>query len=103
MKLTLTIALSTLMLSAPAFAATVPEGVTLRAYQPVGNGDPNAISCWARRVSPPIRGLQCARNSVWARINASSPSFDAGQPNSAPNNGMGFSAVPNAGQHTPLP
>src|SRR6185436_13250106 len=34
---------------------TVPEGVTLRAYQPVGNGDPNAISCWAYRTTPPIR------------------------------------------------
>lgn len=65
----LTGAIFVLTLSAPAFAQTVPEGVTLRAYQPVGNGDPNAISCWAYRTTPPIRGLQCARNSEWKRLN----------------------------------
>ena len=70
MKLFLTIALSTLMLSAPVFAGDVPEGVKLRAYPPVGNGDPNAISCWAYRTTPPVRGLQCARNSYWAQLNA---------------------------------
>jgi len=72
MKLSLTIALSALMLSVPALADTVPAGVKLRAYPPVGNGDPNAISCWAWRTTPPIRGLQCARNSDWARWNAGS-------------------------------
>ena len=72
MKLFLTIALSTLMLSAPAFAGDLPEGVKLRAYPPVGNGDPNAISCWAYRTTPPVRGLQCARNSYWARLNGAS-------------------------------
>ena len=65
----LTAALFVLTLSAPALADTVPEGFTLRAYPPVGNGDPNAISCWAWRTTPPIRGLQCARNSEWKRIN----------------------------------
>ena len=75
MKLALTIALSTLVLSAPSLADTVPEGVPLRAYPPVGNGDPNAISCWARRVTPPIRGLQCARNSSWKRFNGPSPNY----------------------------
>src|SRR5579872_4439416 len=65
----LTAALFVLTLSAPALAGTVPEGVKLRAYPPVGNGDPNAISCWAYRTTPPIRGLQCAPNSVWARLN----------------------------------
>jgi hypothetical protein len=59
-----------LTLSAPAFADTIPEGVQLRAVVPVGNGDPNAISCWAYRATPPVRGLQCARNSYWARRNA---------------------------------
>ena len=48
MKLSLTIALSTLMLSAPAFADTVPEGVKLRAYEPVGNGDPSPTGCGMR-------------------------------------------------------
>ena len=66
----LTAALFVLTLSAPALAETVPEGVKLYAYQPVGNGDPNAITCWAYRTTPPIRGLQCARNSYWARLNA---------------------------------
>jgi hypothetical protein len=65
----LTAALLTIALSSPALAGTVPEGVTLRAYEPVGNGDPDAISCWAGRVTPPIRGLHCARNAEWARIN----------------------------------
>lgn len=69
MKLILTIATSTLMLSAAAFADTVPQEFKLRAYPPVGNGDPNAISCWAWRATPPIRGLRCARNSYWAQLN----------------------------------
>jgi hypothetical protein len=71
----LTSALFVLTLSAPALADTVPEGVTLRAYEPVGNGDPNAISCWAYRTTPPVRGLQCARNSDWARMNAGTGRF----------------------------
>src|SRR5450432_3458646 len=68
----LTAALLVLTLSAPASAGTVPEGVKLFSYPPVGNGDPNAISCWAYRATPPVRGLQCARNSDWARMNAGS-------------------------------
>jgi len=65
MKRIVTAAIFVLTVSAPAFADTVPEGVTLRAYPPVGNGDPNAISCWAWRTTPPIQGLQCARNAEW--------------------------------------
>ena len=100
----LTAALLVLILSAPALADTVPEGVALRAYQPVGNGDPNAISCWAWRVTPPVRGLQCARNAVWKRINNGGSSLlQQGPPNWGPHNSMGFSAVSNTGQHTPLP
>jgi len=68
----LTAALFVFTLSAPALAGTFPEGIELRAYEPVGNGDPNAISCWAWRTTPPVRGLQCARNSEWARLNAGS-------------------------------
>lgn len=66
----LTAALFVFALTAPALADTVPEGVQLRAVEPVGNGDPSAISCWAYRTTPPVRGLQCARNSDWARLNA---------------------------------
>ena len=80
----LTAALFVFTLSAPALAGTVPEGVKLRAYPPVGKGDPNAISCWAWRATPPIRGLQCARNSDWARLNGLSPNqldgLQQGQP-----------------------
>jgi hypothetical protein len=74
----LTAALFVLTLSAPALADTVPKGFTLRAYPPVGNGDPNAISCWAWRTTPPVRGLQCARNSHWARLNGRTPNWDSG-------------------------
>ncbi len=87
----LTAALFVLTLSAPALAGTVPEGVTLRAYPPIGNGDPNAISCWAWRTTPPVRGLQCARNSEWARLNGRSfdsytgGSFVSGAPSGAVN------------------
>jgi hypothetical protein len=81
----LTAALFVFTLSAPALAEnTVPEGVTLRAFQPVGKGDPNAISCWAYRTTPPVRGLQCARNSYWARLNGLAPNqldgLQSGQP-----------------------
>jgi hypothetical protein len=79
----LTAALFVLTLSAPVLADTVSEGVKLRAYPPVGNGDPNAISCWAYRTTPPVRGLQCARNSYWARLNGRLPMSDGvqqGQP-----------------------
>jgi hypothetical protein len=81
MKRTLTAALFVLTLSAPALADTVPEGVKLSAYQPVGNGDPNAISCYQARM--PTKHLECARNSQWARINrqlgnAPNTSFAAG-------------------------
>src|SRR5580698_1048654 len=70
MKLSLMIALSVVMLSAPALAGpTLPDGVKLYAYPPVGNGDPNAVTCWAWRTTPPVRGLQCARNREWARMN----------------------------------
>jgi hypothetical protein len=76
----LTTALFLFTLSAPALAGAVPEGVQLRAYEPVGNGDPNAISCWAWRATPPIRGLQCARNSYWARRNGRVQDGEAGSP-----------------------
>ena len=103
MRRILTAAFLVLTLPAPALAGPVPQGVTLRAYEPVGNGDPNAISCWARRITPPVRDLQCARNSVWARINAVGSFPDQGQPNWGHSNSMSFSAVGAAQQHTPLP
>jgi hypothetical protein len=82
----LTAALLVLTLSAPALAGTLPEGVKLFAYPPVGNGDPNAITCWAYRTTPPVRGLRCARNSYWARLNAGSHhdlGSDSGPPTGA--------------------
>jgi hypothetical protein len=93
----LTAALFVLTLSAPALAGPVPEGFVLRAYPPVGNGDPNAISCWAWRTTPPVRGLQCARNSDWARLNAGSNHGDisaiSGPPMGAMTPGAAASAV----------
>jgi hypothetical protein len=84
----LTITLSTLMLSAPAFADTVSKGAVLFAYQPVGNGDPNAVTCWAWRTTPPVRGLQCARNSYWARLNAGTNHGDLGGDSGLPGGAM---------------
>jgi hypothetical protein len=63
MKLSLTIVLSTLMLAAPALA----EPAQVYPIQPVGKGDPNAVSCYQARM--PTKHLECARNSQWARIN----------------------------------
>jgi hypothetical protein len=92
-----------LALSAPAFADAAPQvEKKLRSYQPVGNGDPNTISCWASRTTPPVRNLKCARNSEWKRINAGFSS-DFGNGDIPNPNVMGPSAVPNASQHTPLP
>ena len=88
----LTAALFVLTLSAPALAGTVPQGVNLLSYPPVGNGDPHAISCWAYRATPPVRGLRCARNSYWARLNAGSNSGDMGGDSGIP----GGAATPGA-------
>jgi len=69
----LTAALFVFTLSVPALAGpTLPDGVKLYAYPPVGNGDPNAVTCWAWRTTPPVQGLHCLRNSDWARLNAGS-------------------------------
>jgi hypothetical protein len=93
----LTITLSTLMLSAPALAYTVPKEAIIFAYQPVGNGDPKAVTCWAWRTTPPVRGLQCARNSDWARLNAGSNrgdlSGDSGLPGGAMTPGAAGGAI----------
>lgn len=70
-----------------ASADTLPQGVPVWAYPPVGKGDPNAISCWAYRATPPIRGLQCARNSEWARLNAGSNHGDQGGNSGPPSGG----------------
>ena len=83
----LAITISALTLSAPAFADTVPEGAIIFAYQPVGNGDPKAVTCWAWRTTPPVRGLKCARNSQWARMNRNLASGPDGSPPS-PNSDM---------------
>jgi hypothetical protein len=106
----LTTALFVLTLSAPALAGTVPEGVNLRAYQPVGNGDPNAISCWAWRTTPPVKGLQCARNTDWARLNGGGGRFFGEHPGDAMvgmpvfSAGGGFGAAAGAsGGHPDVP
>ena len=75
MKLSLTIVLSTLMLATPALA----EPAQVYPFQPVGKGDPNAVSCYQARM--PTKHLECARNSQWARINRSVALY-AGQPTS---------------------
>src|SRR5437868_12306926 len=84
----LTAALFVLAFSAPASAGTLPEGVKLFAYPPVGNGDPNAVSCWAYRRTPPVRGLQCARNSYWARRNGRSAFASDSGSQMIPDNGL---------------
>ena len=101
----LTVSISTLMLlgCAPTYdesampkAGTAPEGIKLQAYEPGGKGDPNAISCWAYRTTPPVRGLRCARNSYWARLNAGSHSDlggDLGIPTGAMSPGAAGGAV----------
>lgn len=66
----LTAAFFLLTLSASAFADTVPAGAMLWRHHPTGSGNPDAISCYqAVAIGSHIRNLQCARNSVWARIN----------------------------------
>lgn len=66
----LTAAFFLLTLAAPALADTVPAGAMLWRHHPTGSGNPDAISCYqAVAIGSHIRNLQCARNSVWARIN----------------------------------
>lgn len=96
MKLPLTIALSTLVLSAPALADTIPKGARLSIWQPVGNGDPNGFSCHVGREIPPYRFVKCHRNFVWARINArfyGDPGSDLGIPTGAMSPGAAGGAV----------
>jgi len=66
MKLALTITLSTLLLSAPSFAATAP----VYASKPTGAGDPNTISCYAGDATSRIQHKQCKSNAEWARIHS---------------------------------
>ena len=77
MRPILTVTLSALMLSAPAFAntasdtQTAPEKVQYYTWTPVGNGDPNGISCHVSRGTPPRGPMVCLHNSDWKRINNS--------------------------------
>lgn len=67
----LTAALFVLALSAPALADSVPQGAKLFASQPVGNGEPNAISCYrAELTGSHTTKTVCHRNLEWARLNA---------------------------------
>lgn len=103
----LTAAFFHLTLSAPAFAGPVPAGATVLTQRPTGDGKPDAISCYESvPIGSHIRNLHCKRNSEWALIDASyrrlpQTGYDGGPPSG--NGSGGFSAVPNAGQHTPLP
>jgi hypothetical protein len=68
MKLLLTIALSVLTISVPAFAQTAVEA-PVYATRPVGDGDPNAISCYVETSGIwRIHAKQCKTNAEWARI-----------------------------------
>jgi hypothetical protein len=68
----LTAALFVFTLSAPAFADAVPVGAAVFKSRPTGVGKPDAVSCYQTvPVGSHIRNLQCARNSDWARMNAS--------------------------------
>ena len=65
----LTIALSALTLTAPALAHSAPEAAKIYAGRPVGDGDPNAISCYpAERTVSRVMPLVCKTNAEWARI-----------------------------------
>lgn len=71
MKLILTIALAALTLAASALAESVSEKVKIYRFQPVGNGDPNAISRYRAEVTGThTTKIVCHRNLEWVRINA---------------------------------
>lgn len=70
MKLVVTAALSALILSGPALAQT-PVKPPIYASRPNGDGDPNAISCYAGlETTSRIYHKQCKSNAEWARIHA---------------------------------
>jgi hypothetical protein len=74
MKRFLAITLSTLALSVPAFADTIPPGAKVFGSQPSGAGDPTAISCYrADKTGTHTTQMVCHRNSDWARLNRPFP------------------------------
>ena len=78
MKLFFAITLSTLTLSAPAFADTIPAGAKVFGSRPSGTGEPTAVSCYrANMTGTHTTTMQCHRNSEWARANAALAPIDA--------------------------
>jgi hypothetical protein len=70
MKLMLTIALSALTLGGSGCALTAPKE-HVYASRPVGDGDPNATSCYAwLDTGSRMHHKQCKSNAEWARIQA---------------------------------
>ncbi len=71
MKLSLTIALFTLIIAAPALAETV-------------KGDPNAVTCLQAQPLPNMAMVSgkevCRTNAEWVRINLSGAINEQGQP-----------------------
>jgi len=67
----LTFTLFALMLSAPAVAQTAPEQRKMYSEKPVGEGDPNATSCYPEPSSMSrVKKMDCRKNSEWASIYA---------------------------------
>lgn len=65
----LTIALCALTLTTPALAHSAPEAAKVYATRPVGDGNPNAISCYpAGRTVSRVVPIVCKTNAEWARI-----------------------------------
>jgi hypothetical protein len=65
----LTFTLSALMLSAPALAQTAPEQRKIYTEKPIGDGDPNATSCYPLPSSiSRVKKMDCRRNTEWAQI-----------------------------------
>lgn len=71
MKLVFRIALSALTLCGPACVPTAPKE-PVYASRPIGDGDPNVISCYAWLDTSRMHHKECKRNAEWARIQARS-------------------------------
>jgi len=72
MRLILALTFPVLILSSPSWAApTALEPVKFYPETPIGDGNPNAISCTpARAASTRVRAWDCKPNSEWARLHA---------------------------------
>jgi len=69
--------LSMLMLSAPALAQTASEQPKIYKDKPIGEGDPNATSCYPSPSSiSRVKKMDCRPNSEWARISGADKGID---------------------------